>query len=285
MATPTNSHSDPSSTGAGSTTENVRLFNLDLPAMRRTRTVFPEQSGLATISRVLDVACGTGAWVIQAAQVDHRVQFVGIDSNTQQLNSAREEARPLELSNVEFRMMSSLQQLDIPNASFDVVNIRFAVGFMPIAAWPALLQECMRVTRPGGVIRLTEGDTPITNSLAFERLNGMISRALMQAKHNLFPGGQNLLITPLLSRVLRNAGCQDIQEAANVANFSFDVEGRDELVDDFASTYQQVQQFLIQMGVASQEEVSAEYQRMLDDVQKDQFCGVCFYLTAWGKKP
>jgi hypothetical protein len=41
---------------------------------------------------------------------------------------------------------------------------------MPTTAWPVLIQECMRITRPGGIIRLTEFDTyGTTNSPAVEK--------------------------------------------------------------------------------------------------------------------
>jgi ubiquinone/menaquinone biosynthesis C-methylase UbiE len=56
--------------------------------------------------------------------------------------------------NASFKVMNDLQGLDIPDTSFDFVNVRFISGFMSKNGWPEFLRECFRVTRPGGVIRL-----------------------------------------------------------------------------------------------------------------------------------
>ncbi len=52
---------------------------------------------------------------------------------------------------------------------------------MTPATWPALLQECWRITRPGGYLRLTECEEPGTNSEAFETIYGLILQAMKRS--------------------------------------------------------------------------------------------------------
>jgi len=285
MATPMNhdtSRSAETNAGVG------RLFNLDLPALKKTGRVFPEQSDPSTIHRVLDVACGAGEWAVAATQASPQLQITGIDDSSELIASARTYARASRLDSVRFVVMDPLHPSDLPDASFDLVNVRFMVGFTPLAAWPEIIEACLRLTQPGGIIRLTEGDTLITTSPACEKLNDLLARALWLVHHQLFPptpSGQNLLITPLLPRVLRNAGVTQLQQVAYITDFSADMEAHTEIAHEIARTYQRIQPWLVHMGLTTQEEVEQTYQQMLAELQAEDFGGVGFYLTVWGRKP
>lgn len=113
----------------------------------------------------------------------------------------------------------------------------------------------------------------------------MISHALCLAKYSFSPDGRTLSITPMLSRLLQNAGYVDIQRTPYVTNFSNGMEAHADMYQDFSDTYRLVQPFLIKMGVITQEEVDQVYQQMLAEMRSDSFCAVGFYLTVWGKKP
>ncbi len=288
MATPMN-HSTGQS--ASTSVEVGRLFNLDLPALKKTGRVFPEQSN-ATFHRVLDVACGSGEWTIRAAQASPQLQIVGIDASLELIDSARSQAEARHLDNVRFMVMDPLRPSDLPDASFDLVNARFLVGFTPLDAWPELINVCLRLLQPGGIIRLVEGDELITTSPACEQMSDLLARALWQAHHQLFPPtlfrgknlGQNLLITPLLPNVLRNAGLTPLQ-AASVTNFSAGMETYTEITQEIEQVYQRIQPWLVQRLAIPQEEIEQVYQQMLTEMQADDFGGVGFYLTVWGRKP
>ncbi len=67
-------------------------------------------------------------------------------------------------------------------------------------AWPHLLQECVRITRPGGSIRLTEAEYSLSNSPAFERIGALCTQALKIAGQSFSPDGRHIGITPMLGR-------------------------------------------------------------------------------------
>jgi hypothetical protein len=66
----------------------------------------------------------------------------------------------------------------------------------PPTAWPMLMDECRRITRPGGIIRLTETEWNLTNSLAYETLHAMTTRALKKAGKSFSPDGRNVGSVP-----------------------------------------------------------------------------------------
>ena len=99
-------------------------------------------------TRALDVACGTGNTAIPAAKRGAKVTGVDIASNL--LVQARERAQQDGVA-VEFRE-GDAEQLDFPDASFDVVLSVFGAMFAPRPERVAA--EFLRVCRPGGTIAM-----------------------------------------------------------------------------------------------------------------------------------
>jgi ubiquinone/menaquinone biosynthesis C-methylase UbiE len=261
------------------------LFNFDLPHIKKTGQALPEQADVAAIHSVLDIASGSGEWAISAAQAYPHMQVVGIDSDVQMVDNARAQAKAHGIDNVSFSVMDPFQPLDIPDGSFDLINARFIVGLIPAEAWPQVLQEFWRVTRPGGCIRWTESELPIASSPAFATIGGMISQALCMTKRSFSPEGRLLSITPALKRLLQDAGCREVKQAVSFTNFSAAAPAHRELCQDLAQTYLLVQPFLINSGVTTQQEIEQVYQQMLSEMQSDDFCAGAFSLTVWGTKP
>jgi SAM-dependent methyltransferase len=93
--------------------------------------------------RVLDVACGTGALTLAAAErVDRIGSVVGLDANPEMLAVARR--KPTTIEWVE----GTAEVLPFPDQSFDAVVSQF--GFMFFQNRTAALTEMVRVLRPAG---------------------------------------------------------------------------------------------------------------------------------------
>lgn len=89
---------------------------------------------LADTQQLLDIACGPGGWALDVATTFPQINVVGIDINRQMITYAQAQARALNVANADFQVMNALQPLTFPDSSFDMVNARFLVGFMPRAA-------------------------------------------------------------------------------------------------------------------------------------------------------
>jgi len=270
---------------AESATEMARLVNHDLLLTQSMGGLFSERADLSNIHDILDIACGPGGWVLEVARTYPEISVTGIDISQTMVEYARAYAKARGLANAHFRVMDALKPLDFPSASFDLVNARALVGFMYPQAWPVLLQETLRICRPGGIVRLTEGEMPITNSPAFEKLSGLLLQALHLAKRNFSPDGRHLGITPMLGRLLHDAGFQNIQKKVHFFDFSAGTPAHEGFYQDFMVAFQLLLPFLSKMELITKEEFDQVYQQMLAEMLSNDFLSIAFVLTVWGEKP
>lgn len=263
--------------------EVARLSRQDRAVTSVMGGLFPERSDLSSIHDILDLACGPGGWATEVALAFPAMQVTGVDISPLMVAYAQANAIERGIVNVHFREMDVLQPFDFPDNSFDLINARLIFSFMPPASWPKLLQECVRVTRPGGTIRLTDCENTLTNSPACEQLGRLIATALKKAGQSFSPDGYHFGLLPMLGSLLRAAGCRNIQRAAYCCDFSAGMEQHVEAFQDAMVAYKLTQPFLVRMGVATQQELERLYQKAMEEMQTSNFCGVIFYLTAWGE--
>lgn len=265
--------------------EMARLTVQDSITTKAMGGLFPEHAGVSNIHDVLDIACGPGGWVLDVAQTYPDKKVTGIDISRLMIEYAKSQANGKGLSNASFQVMDALKPLEFADNSFDLVNARFLMAFMPKTAWGQLLQEAMRITRPGGIIRLTEFEAPVTNSLGVTTLAGMLTRSLWRAGQSFSPDGRHMGITPVLARLLREAGCIQVQEMAHIMDYSIGTEAHASNYQNVMTLYKLLQPFFVKMGVTTQEEVNQVYQQALEEMKSKDYFGVIFFLAAWGTKP
>jgi len=269
-------------------TELARLVELDRALSKGFGSLLPEHAEpsefLSPFQRVLDVACGSGGWVLELAQRYPHLQVEGIDIDPRMISYADSLAHAGELDNASFKLMNALEALDYPNNFFDLVNGRFLTIF-PTTAWPDLLQELARITRPGGVIRLTEEeDESVTNSPAFEQLTAIFLQALKRSGKSFSPSGRTIGVTPLLGPFLQKVGCVNIQKRPLVIDWSVDREEHIYVAKVLKLFIKLIQPFLIELEMTTQEELDRLYREMEIELMSDDFCAHWYFLTVWGEK-
>ena len=103
-------------------------------------------------ARVLDIATGTGAVLIPAAQrVGTSGHVIGIDLSNEMLGEANRAARANGVANFELGRMDA-EELQFADNIFDAVTCGFGLFFFP--AMETALREMNRVCKPGGQIGL-----------------------------------------------------------------------------------------------------------------------------------
>lgn len=116
---------------------------------------------------MLDVGCGTGGWVIEAAQTYSTMALVGIDISLRMIRYARTQAEAHQVHDrTKFYVMDVLGPLDFLAGFFDLVNLRLGVSFMRTWDWTKMLGELLRVTRPSGVVRIIDSELIFESSSA-----------------------------------------------------------------------------------------------------------------------
>jgi SAM-dependent methyltransferase len=287
MTTPTNSSEDQNSyfIDHESGAEMARLLDQDRLYTSSMGGFFSERSDLTEINRILDIGCGPGGWVQELAYAYPEKDIVGCDISPAMIAYARAQAQVQHLENAHFLVMDATGPLDFVDNSFDLVNARL-IAFLTPQQWPELLRECMRITRPGGIIRLTECQGPgITNSRAFEKQVEWFAQALYRAGQTFSPDGRQLGIVPMLSSLLRRAGCRGIGHRAHMIDFSAGEEAHDLWCQDIKVFFKLLQPFFVATQVALQEEIDQMYEQMEVEMVGEEFGGVHLFTTVWGEKP
>lgn len=270
---------------AESGAEMARLIDQDYVITKGMGGLFSEQADIAHLQSVLDLGCGPGGWALEVAFQYPDRQVMGVDISQAMIQYAQTTARVRGLNNAHFRVMDITQPLDFPANSFDLINGRM-IGFLPTESWIKLMEECVRVARPGGIIRLTEFESPgTTNSAALEQLIEVFARALKVAGQNFSPGGRRIGITAMLRRCLQNAGCVHIQQVAHVIDYSTGSEAHEGFRADWTAAFKLLEPFLLATGVITTDEFNKLYEQMQVEMLSDDFCAVMFLLTVWGEKP
>jgi SAM-dependent methyltransferase len=283
---------DPEASGSyyvlgNSNTEMMHLIVTDRLFNAAMGGLLPEQPEtlLSEIQDVLDVACGPGGWALEMAQANPHMQVTGIDVVEGMIEYANVQADASGLDNAHFQVGDILQPLDFPDASFDLVNARHLEFAVPVTAWPVFIGEMVRVTRPGGIIRITDSEWGVSNSFAFEKLQQLAVQAGLPTGMSHSGDGRNFGITAWLGSLLRNAGCVDIQERPSLMDFSSGAkfhEGGSRIV---ILAYQMIAPFLLGMQVITPPELaqlqSQQEVELLDPASR----ALIYTLTAWGRKP
>jgi sarcosine/dimethylglycine N-methyltransferase len=115
--------------------------------------VLAEKAGITSASRVLDVCSGMGG---PARYLAHRLgcRVTGLDITRSRHEGAFRLTRMVGLDHlVDFRLGNALA-MPFADAAFDVVIGQEAFAHVPDK--PRLIAECVRVTRPGGIVASTD---------------------------------------------------------------------------------------------------------------------------------
>ncbi len=268
--------------------ESQRYQRGDRMITRAMGDPLAEQADANVFTHVLHLACGPGEWTIEAARRYPHMSLVGIDHNPHILDYARTNATAAQVADrVSFQVMDVLRPLNFPSASFDLVNLRLGVTFIRVWEWPRLIAEMVRVTRPGGVIRITEPQIKHQNTgpsdiPGITTLHTANICALYHSGH-LF-AEDTTGITAHLAPLLIRFGCQDVQ----TKEYAVDIRAKTPEWQDYYDTARNVIQgarlFLAKWG-CFQGDFDALSQQIIEDMLKPDFHVSWNFLTVWGKTP
>jgi SAM-dependent methyltransferase len=97
--------------------------------------------------RILDVGSGTGQWGYEMSAEQPSALVVGVDLVA---------GKPGQPERYHYVRGNVLPGLPFTEGRFDFVHQRLLVTGVPLVAWPGLVAELVRVTRPGGWVELVE---------------------------------------------------------------------------------------------------------------------------------
>lgn len=245
---------------------------------------FPEQKELEGVDRILDIGCSQGGWALDVARRYPEMKITSIDTSDMMPAPAREQKKLHGLENIHFEKMDVRQELRFSERSFDLVNIRGVTGYIPRDTWSRLLKECARITRPGGILRVSETDRfGLTNSNAFEKYAHYLTHFLSSMKYGFGVDGYTCGMSPMLGKLLQDAGYIDIQVSSYALDFSYGTALYSVQRQNIATSFQILQPRLIEMEIAKREELERLYEAMIQDLGRETFCGIAYLFLCWGR--
>ena len=150
------------------------------------------------VQTILDVGTGTGIWPVEMSTLFPQAHIIGVDVTFSSLPN------PLPTTCL-FTHANILHGLPFPDQQFSFTHQRLLVAAIPVAQWPGVVRELVRVTRPGGWIELLEiGDT-IQNA-------GTATKRLLTWMNDISRGfGFEMEVLHHLGDLLKSAGCRSVE--------------------------------------------------------------------------
>src|SRR5579884_910739 len=238
--------------------------------------VLPElsQQQRAQLHDVLDLACGPGEWALELAFEAPDLHITGVDISQIMIEYANAQALARQL-NARFEVMSVLKHpLPFADASFDLINMRLIFAFMTPAQWLPLFAECLRLLRPGGLIRVTEGERTLSNSAIFERYMSLWTQAFYRDQRTFSPDGLHTGLLPMLKRLLKQAGYSNTRHIPYLIDVSADSQAHQAFFTDMLAGLQIGLPFLRSMahGPSELEELEQLYDQLRALADQEDFC-------------
>ncbi len=263
--------------------ELVRLMLQDHLITISMGGVLSEQNNPTAFHNVLDIGSGSGSWVIEAARVYPTMSVTGIDINPGMVEYANAQAQKNGLAaRATFQVMDALKKLGFPDASFDLVNLRFGISYLRTWDWPELLSEMLRVSRPGGLIRLTEPEViQVSNSPAHMKLQGMLQCAFYKSGH-LFEN-ESTGLTARLADFLKRYGLKQVQTKDYALEYRAGTAEGQTYYQDNAHAMNTGRPYLAKWGCLDAS-YDALCQQMLKEMQQSDFHATWRLTSAWGNK-
>jgi ubiquinone/menaquinone biosynthesis C-methylase UbiE len=147
------------------------LFGGGAGAMRRQalvplRGALRSHAGGAGTARLLDIGCGTGAFLREAKRNHPRLGVTGLDLSAPYLAVARRRLQPWSRARL---IEGAAEAMPFGDAEFDIVSCLYLFHELPVRVRRAVVGEIRRVLKPGGTLifvdSLQTGDEPDYDSL------------------------------------------------------------------------------------------------------------------------
>jgi len=257
--------------------ENARLNDQDMmlndimnlfPRDPKGKELYTPKSG----DIVLDVACGPANWIREIArnnELTHNspnVKFCAVD-----ITEPFAYIDPL----------TSEKKL-LPGDTFDFVNARFVSGILAVEQWPEFVAECYRVCAPGGLIRITEGDTGTVADAPYHH------KVLEVFRQSLWMSGRAFspcewAVGPMIGSFMEDAGCVEVVEESYVLNYSAGKPWHDVQAQNLKMSIGFLKPFMTAQGTTEE-----EFHRITEGMNKElddpKFKALWYILSVIGRK-
>lgn len=106
--------------------------------------------------RILDLGCGTGSSTLSLKQAFPEAEVIGLDISPYMLLMAEYKSKKANLAILWQQGLA--EATSFPDNKFDLISVAFLFHETPVHISQAILQECLRLLKPGGQIIILDGN-------------------------------------------------------------------------------------------------------------------------------
>ena len=175
------------------------------PLERRPRLLALERANIQPHERILEVAVGPGAALLETLKrVDRSNVVDGVDLSPMMLARARRRAESAGYANVRLQQADA-RSLPFADGTFDVLSNSYMLDLIPLRDIPTVLGEFRRVLKPRGrLVLLNLSKRDATSRVLWERIYELLPSRLVPY---LLGGCRPVL----MERPLQDAGFVDVR--------------------------------------------------------------------------
>ncbi|KAF9274011.1 hypothetical protein BGZ68_001004 [Mortierella alpina] len=220
---------------------------------------------------VLDVGCGPGTWILEMSTEHTETNFTGIDISAVWPT----EIRP---RNCRFQVVDATQGLPFEDDTFDFVYQRFMIMGYLAKDWPFVIKELVRVTKPGGIIELTE--IPLISNA-----NGPeLARLLAILEQGCIAKGLDTKVAKKLDGMLREAGLLDVKAChASIPVGAWGAKVGQLMRENSAGLWASLKGWIKELTHLNDAQYEAMIRRIFVEYETHRCYVNCY--CAWGVKP
>ncbi|MBV9257292.1 MAG: class I SAM-dependent methyltransferase [Ktedonobacteraceae bacterium] len=245
----------------------------------------PHELRKIQFKKILDIGCGSGRWALDVAYRYPDAEIVGIDISKTLVDYASARARTTQRNNLTFIQFDALQGKvgDLGTGSYDLINVRFAVGWVGgLDHWVQLIKRCRELNTPGGYTVITEGEGLYTSSAALLRLYEIIVQAFVRGGYGLSLSERDLGMARL-GCLLSTGGFSEVSIEGGAIDFSFYQKAENMAWrNSFIALITECSTFFLKMGVTSAAELAELGVRVSAEMFEEHFSGVGSLFTFYG---
>ena len=252
----------------------IQRLEVQARAMAFDASIMLDRIGVGPGWRCLDLGCGPGGITdLLSARAGPTGRVVGVDADPVFLDHARTEAHG---RRVEF-VLGNAYDTGLADGSFDLVHVRFVASTAGEPA--ALLQEAIRLTRPGGVVAFEEPDVSTLNCYpphpAWERLRTAIEQAFACV-------GADVRLGQRLYSLARRAGLRDVE----FRPFLVGVRSGDPMTSYLPATAESVRATLVGNGLIAPDELETALAACRAHLAAPETVFTTYTVSqVWGRTP
>ncbi|GHO79513.1 hypothetical protein KSD_72840 [Ktedonobacter sp. SOSP1-85] len=258
--------------------------------MQHFRVPLPEQPEGFPMKRILDLAIDpNGEWLRHLAARAPKAECIGLTSQEITARQTAFFAAVQGCHHVSTQICSLTRPLLFPAESMDLINGHFLHAILPEYAWPLLLEDCFRLLRPGGVLRLLECVQGKSTSAAAGTLCATYRQQmdrLRAAARPSAPGTQTIRSArpERLPIRMEKTGFVAIKQQESLLDFSARTPFHSTLREQADDFFQLLEPFCTPHA-CSRETYQQVYHEMQLELLEPTFRGYWHLCTTWGYKP